>query len=355
MFIYWRWAYSALERAKSPLGTFLYQAHAMTQSIRFDGQVAIVTGSAGGLGLSIAQELARRGAAVLVNDYGGDLHGHGAQPARAEEAAAAICAEGGRAAGDCTAVGTPHAARAIVAHALERFGRLDILVNNAGIARPLPIDETSDEQLELELRTNLLGPYALIRAAWPVMRAQGYGRILNVSSNASLGIGNNASYATAKAGLIGLTLDAAAEGKALGILVNAVMPVAHTRMIEGIPDPGFVAWFRRYMAPGKVAAPLACFLSRQSSVTGRILSLGGGRVARVVFAENDGIVGVADAETAQARSPEALDITQVHALESSFDELGLYSREFPFEGAGSGPALDERAVVGATRSNDRQP
>jgi NAD(P)-dependent dehydrogenase (short-subunit alcohol dehydrogenase family) len=325
----------------------------MTHTIRFDGQVAIVTGAAGGLGRSIARELARRGAAVLVNDYGGDVQGHGAQPARAEEAAAAIRAEGGRAVGDGTAVGTPAAARTIVAHALEAFGRIDVLVNNAGIAQPLPIDETSDEQLELELRTNLLGPYALMRAAWPVMRKQGYGRILNVSSNASLGIGNNTSYATAKAGLIGLTLDAASEGKPLGIFVNAIMPVAHTRMIEGIPDPHFVAWFRKYMAPEKIAAPLAWFLSRESQVTGRILSVGGGRVARVVFAENAGIIGVSDAETAKARLDEALDVTKIRALESSFEELSLYSKEFPFEGPGGSPALDDRAVVGTTQTQDR--
>jgi NAD(P)-dependent dehydrogenase (short-subunit alcohol dehydrogenase family) len=321
-------------------------------TIRFDGQVAVVTGAAGGLGFSIAEELARRGAAVLVNDYGGDSRGADADPKRAEQAAAKLQADGCQAVADSTAVGTPAAARAIVAHALEAFGRIDVLVNNAGIARPVPLAEASDENLDLELRTNLLGPYALIRAAWPTMKAQGYGRILNVSSNAALGIGNNTAYATAKAGLIGLTLDTACEGRGDGILVNALMPVAYTRLVEDIPDPAFVAWFRRYMAPEKIAAPLAYYLSRESAVTGSILSAGGGRIGRVVFAENAGVVDVADAEAAAAQASATLDISTVRVLESSFDELALYTSVFPYEGHGTGPALNEQAVVGAGRPRE---
>lgn len=315
--------------------------------IRFDGQVAIVTGGGGGLGFAIAEELARRGAAVLVNDYGGSVQGEGGSPERAEAAAAKLRSSGARAVANAMAVGTPESARAIVAHAVDAFGKVDILVNNAGVARPCPFTVATDENLAAELRTNLLGPYALMRAVWDGMAERRYGRILNVSSNASLGIGHNTSYATAKAGLIGLTLDTAAEGKSLGIYVNAIMPVAYTRMIEGIPDPNFVAWFRKHMAPQKVAAAITYFLSADSQVTGHCLSAGGGRLARIVFATNAGVTGATDPETTRDRLADALSTARLDVVESSAGELAHYSAVFPFEGPGGGPALDEAAVVGA--------
>jgi NAD(P)-dependent dehydrogenase (short-subunit alcohol dehydrogenase family) len=324
--------------------------HSAGSIIRFDGQVAIVTGAGGGLGFAIAQELARRGAAVLVNDYGGSVQGEGGSADRAEAAAAMLRADGGHAVANSIAVGTPESARAIVAHAMATFGKVDILVNNAGIARPCAFTDATDDNLALEFRTNLLGPYALMRAVWDGMAERRHGRILNVSSNATFGIGHNASYATTKAGLLGLTLDTAAEGKPLGIHVNVLMPVAYTRMIEGIPDPDFVAWFRKHMAPEKVAATVAFYLSRESDVTGHILSSGGGRLSRIVFASTPGFVGAKDAETTRDHLGAALGTDQLHPIESSAAELALYSQVFPFDGQGGKPALQADAVVGAGRA-----
>ena len=321
-----------------------------TGAIRFDGQVAVITGAARGIGRAIAEELSRRGAAILVNDLGSDPRGTGASGAPAEEAAAAIRAAGGSAQADTTPVGTANDARAIVQHALDCFGRIDILVNNAGIAMPGSFTEATDDELERGLRTNLLGPYALMRAAWEPMRQQRCGRVLNVSSNAALGIGRNAMYATSKAGLLGLTLDAAAEGQADGILVNAMMPAAHTRLIDGIPDPGFVAWFRRNLPAAKVAASIVYFLSRESQVTGRIFSTGGGRLARVVFAENPGVLDATAAEAVRSLQTAVLDVARVRPVESSADELGLYTAAFPYDAHGGVPALDPDTVA---RSNRR--
>jgi NAD(P)-dependent dehydrogenase (short-subunit alcohol dehydrogenase family) len=320
-----------------------------SQAIRFDGQVAIVTGAGGGLGRAFATELAQRGAAVLVNDYGGDTSGRGGSAERAQIVADELRAAGHRAVADSTAVGTFQSAAHIRGHALDAFGRIDILVNNAGISLPGPITEASDEAVEQHFRVNLQGPYALVRAVWPDMSAQRYGRILNVSSNAVLGIGANAPYGTSKAGLIGLTLDAAREGMACGIQVNAVMPVAFTRLIEQIPDPDFVAWFREYMPARKVAAAMSFFLSRESDVTGRVLSAGGGRLARIAFAENAGIVDADDAESVRERCAQALDPQNCRVLESAFDELQLYAQVFPWNSAGAGPVLSEAAVTGARK------
>lgn len=319
------------------------------KTIRFENQVAVVTGAAGGIGFAIAAALAERGARVLLNDAGGDSQGQGESGTRAEAAAARLRATGGDVIADATPVGSADAARRIVSAALGAFGRLDILVNNAGIALPGLITDFSDDDVERIFRTNLLGPHALVRAAWPHMLSQGYGRILNTASNAAFGIGGTSTYATTKAGLLGLTLDGAIEGRAHGIQVNAMMPTALSRMIEQIPDPTFVAWFRANFPSALVAAGALPLLSRDSEITGRIFSIGGGRLARVAFTEARGWTDPAlTPELAAAHYADAQDMAGALILEAQAESAGLYTELFPY-GSDAGPGLSEDAVRGAGR------
>lgn len=319
-------------------------------ALRFDHQVAIVTGAGGGIGLAIARELAARGARILVNDYGGDMYGRAGGSERAEQVAAELRGLGAEAVADGTPVGTFDAARAIVGAAMRAFGRIDMLVNNAGIALPGRITDYSERKLETVFRTNLFGPYALVREVWPVMCEQKYGRILGTASNAAFGIGANAPYATTKAGLVGLTLDAAIEGRPHGIHVNAMMPTALTRLIEGIPDADFVDWFRRHFPPQKVALGILPLLGRDSAVTGRIYALGGGRIARVAFTEARGWVEPnLTPELAAAHIAEIEDMTDAVVLDDQRQSMALFNQYFPFKSDGSDPSLDMAHTAAITR------
>jgi NAD(P)-dependent dehydrogenase (short-subunit alcohol dehydrogenase family) len=167
--------------------------------IRFDGQVAIVTGAGRGMGRTHALLLASRGACVVVNDYGGDPSTlHPGTIDAAQSVVDEITEAGGQAVADGTMIGTGAAAGAVVDHALDAFGRVDMLVNNAGGALIGDIDAFADDEIEGVLRTNLIGPYMLMRRVWPHLRAQSYGRIVNIMSSATLGIGNIAAYAAGK-------------------------------------------------------------------------------------------------------------------------------------------------------------
>lgn len=324
----------------------------MQSSIRFDGQVAIVTGAGGGIGRGIALELARRGARVVVNDYGGDTYGRAGTATTAEAVAAEIRAAGGEAVANTTAVGTPAAAREIAACALDTWGRIDALANNAGVSLPGAITEFTDAEIENHFRINLLGAYALVRAVWPAMLRNRYGRILNTASSAALGIGANAPYATTKAGLIGLALDAAMEGRPHGILVNAMLPTAYSRMIEQIPSPAYVAWFRTHMPAAKVGASAAYLLSSTSSVTGRIVALGGGCAWRIAFAASRGHIDPdSTAESLHAHWPQVDAMDACRIVDSNDAVMQLYAEAFPDQGGV--PGLDPDAVVGAGPSGRR--
>ena len=207
----------------------------MSDQLRFDGRVAIITGAGGGLGRAYARLLAARGAKVVVNDLGGSMHGDGAATTAADRVVGEILAAGGEAVANYESV---EDGWRIVQHALDAFGRLDIVINNAGILRDVSFHKMSDEDWERIYRVHLYGGYQVTRAAWPHLRDQGYGRVIMTGSAAGLyGNFGQANYSSAKLGLLGLAQTLAVEGQKRNVLVNTIAPLAGSRLTETILPP----------------------------------------------------------------------------------------------------------------------
>jgi NAD(P)-dependent dehydrogenase (short-subunit alcohol dehydrogenase family) len=263
-------------------------------SLRFDGRVAIVTGAGGNpsLGRAHAMLLASRGAAVVVNDIGHDPESAGyAGRASAEAVAEEIRASGGRAVADTRSVASPEGAQAIVQAALDAFGRLDILVNNAAVVAVAPFEQVTVRDYERHVAVNLLGPIWMSRAAWPHMQAQGYGRIVNIGSDALAGMALHAAYSATKGGVLSLARSLAAEGAAHGIKANTVNPFAHTRMLESTQtETSHILALARGGLKAEMVSPVVAYLAHESCpVTGECFSAAGGSVKRVYLAETQGI------------------------------------------------------------------
>ncbi|MFI7703293.1 SDR family oxidoreductase [Nonomuraea sp. NPDC049480] len=253
--------------------------------LRFDDRVAIITGAGHGLGRSHALLLAERGAKVVVNDLGGALDGTGASTGPAADVAELITKNGGQAIANADNVATPEGARAIVQAAVDAFGTVDIVVNNAGILRDKSFGKMAVEEFDAVMAVHVRGSYLVSQAAYPVMKAAGYGRVVNTSSPAGL-FGNfgQANYSTAKMGLVGLTKTLGIEGARNGIKANAIAPVAWTRMTESLLPAEFEAKF----TPERVSALVAYLVHESCEVSGEVFTVGGGRVARVFVAEGPG-------------------------------------------------------------------
>jgi NAD(P)-dependent dehydrogenase (short-subunit alcohol dehydrogenase family) len=245
--------------------------------IRLDGQVAVVTGAGRGLGREHALALAARGAKVVVNDIGG-VGGTGGNPA--DDVVAEIAGLGGEAVADHHPVDT--AAAAVIATAVDTYGRLDVLVNNAGISHGGMFDKLTPEQFDRMLDVHLRGTIAVLRAAWPHLAATS-GRVVNTSSNSTFGVVGTSHYITAKAGVFGLTRALALDGRAHGIKVNAIMPIAYTRMTAAIPDETFRSFLEENFTADKVAPFVVWLASEDVPVSGEVFSVGGGHAARVVY------------------------------------------------------------------------
>ena len=245
-----------------------------------EGRVAIVTGAGRGIGRAHALELARHGAAVVVNDFGVSISGEGTGESPAETVVAEIEAAGGRAVVNGADVADFEQAAAMVQQAIDTYGGLDILVNNAGFVRDRMLVNTSEEEWDAVIRVHLKGHFAPLRHAGAYWRAeakegrQRAARVINTSSGAGLqGSVGQTTYSAAKAGIAGMTLVAAQEMGRYGVTVNAIAPVARTRMTEGAFDTSA-------MAVPEDNSPIVAWLASVDAgeVTGRVIEIDGGQV-----------------------------------------------------------------------------
>jgi NAD(P)-dependent dehydrogenase (short-subunit alcohol dehydrogenase family) len=252
--------------------------------IDFQDRVAVITGAAGGLGREYALLLASRGASVVVNDVGGSVTGEGADASAADSVVEEIRSNGGTAVAEYSSVATPEGGAAIIARAEEEFGRLDILISNAGILRDRTLAKMEVEDLRAVLSVHLEGAFYVTMPAFRLMKEQQYGRIVFASSGSGV-FGNfgQTNYAAAKAGLVGFMNALKLEGAKYDVLVNAVAPIAHTRMTEEIL--GDMA--DRFDAES-VAPAVAYLASEANRYSGELWSVGGGSVSRVFTALCEG-------------------------------------------------------------------
>lgn len=294
--------------------------------MRFDGRIAIVTGAGRGLGREHALLLARRGAAVVVNDTSGR---------HAEQTVADIVEAGGIATAIVADVSDSHACDEMVAHALSTFGGVHILVNNAGKGGPNgPFETTTDEFATTLVNTHMMGTMYMCRAAWPQMKSQGFGRILNTASGSGLGVAGSATYSMAKAGLFGLTRALALEGAEFGVVVNALLPVGYTRAAALNPNEDTRAWMEKNFPPSAVA-PVACFLVHDDvPCTGELVNTGAGRVSVHSTIGVPGYTKGLDITIEDVRDnwSIATDMTEFAVLKQSRDDLRFYSGDATFHG-----------------------
>ncbi len=253
--------------------------------LRFDGRVAVITGGGRGLGAAYARLLASRGAKIVINDIGASMSGGQTGEDPANELVDEIRRSGGEAVSSTDSVATPEGGKAIIAKAIDSFGRIDILIHSAGNVRRAPLGAMSYDDFEAVLAVHLRGAFHVVREAFPLMCAQNYGRIvLTGSINGLYGKADNANYATCKAGLIGLSHTAAIEGASHGVTSNVIIPAAVTRMSDGIDTSKFPP-----MGP-ELVAPAACWLAHEScDASGEMLVAMGGRIARAFTAESAGV------------------------------------------------------------------
>lgn len=238
--------------------------------IRFDGKVAIVTGAGGGLGRLHALELARRGARLVINDLGGSVDGSGGSSKAAEEVVAEIRSAGGEAIADGASVADDRGAENLIKRAIDAYGRIDVFIANAGILRDKTFAKMELADFAAVIDVHLWGTVKPLHHLWPIMRQQQYGRVVVTTSSSGLyGSFGQANYAAAKLALVGLMKTLALEGERDGIRVNAISPIAATRMTDTLMPTAMLEKLRpECVTPGLV------YLASDEAPTGAILTAG---------------------------------------------------------------------------------
>ncbi|KAI1268869.1 hypothetical protein F5Y18DRAFT_372838 [Xylariaceae sp. FL1019] len=261
----------------------------MASQLRYDGQVAVITGAGGGLGKAYALFFASRGAKVVINDLGGSFKGEGNSTKAADVVVDEIKKAGGEAVANYDSVENGDK---IIETAIKAFGRIDILINNAGILRDVSFKNMKDEDWDLIMKVHVRGAYKCSRAAWPHFRKQKYGRVINTASAAGL-FGNfgQANYSAAKLAMVGFTETLAKEGAKYNIIANVIAPIAASRMTETVMPPELLS----ALQPEWVV-PLVAVLTHKNNTdeNGSIFEVGGGHVAKFRWERSSGLLLKAD-------------------------------------------------------------
>lgn len=252
---------------------------------RYDNRVAVITGAGRGLGRAYAELLASRGCKVVVNDNGASIVGDKTTESPAEEVARAIKTAGGDAVTCAASVATEAGGKAIIQAAMDTYGRIDILIHSAGNVRRGSMSDMKYDDFCSVIDVHMMGAYHVTRAAFPVMKEQGFGRVVLTSSIGGIyGNYDVVNYSMAKAAMIGLSNVIALEGKEHNIKSNVILPGALTRMAEGLDTSQYPP-----MEPEKVAPVVAWLCHEDCPVSGEMYFSVAGRVARALVTETPGV------------------------------------------------------------------
>ncbi|HAT07962.1 MAG TPA: 3-oxoacyl-ACP reductase [Rhodobiaceae bacterium] len=253
-------------------------------SLDFTDKVVIVTGAGGGLGKSHALEFARRGAKVVVNDLGGAMDGSGGSSDSAEAVVAQIKNAGGEAIANGSSVTDDAGVNNMIKQTMDSYGRIDVLVNNAGVLRDKSFAKMEIDDFTFVVDVHLFGTMKPTKAVWPIMKEQGYGRIMVTSSSSGLyGNFGQSNYGAAKLGVVGFMNTLKLEGQKDNIHINALAPVAWTRMTENLMP----AEMEDMLTPERVT-PAVVFMCSEGAPTGKIICAGAGAYTSAAIVETKG-------------------------------------------------------------------